>query len=206
MEFKKILNILKEINGNEEKLQKERKTVQDFEKKYKALKDKLRSVKENTNEDSDDLDKIESILKEAEEQILPQLNMIKGKILEMNNTPEENKNEEIQKQDVIVQDLQNNQEVIKQRGKELQDIHQISNEIKDISDSMVNKINEQGAILDDIEGNVVEAENNAKKGKQEITKADEMSRGIRKRMICFIVIISLSILAIAGIILSIIFH
>ena len=206
MEFKKILNILKEINGNEEKLQKERKTVQDFEKKYKALKDKLRSVKENTNEDSDDLDKIESILKEAEEQILPQLNMIKGKILEMNNTPEENKNEEIQKQDVIVQDLQNNQEVLKQRGKELQDIHQISNEIKDISDSMVNKINEQGAILDDIEGNVVEAENNAKKGKQEITKADEMSRGNRKRMICFIVIISLSILAITGIILSIIFH
>ena len=132
--------------------------------------------------------------------------MMKGKILEMNNTPEENKNEEIQKQDVIVQDLQNNQEVIKQRGKELQDIHQISNEIKDISDSMVNKINEQGAILDDIEGNVVEAENNAKKGKQEITKADEMSRGNRKRMICFIVIISLSILAIAGIILSIIFH
>ena len=206
MEFKKILNILKEINGNEEKLQKERKTVQDFEKKYKALKDKLRSVKENTNEDSDDLDKIESILKEAEEQILPQLNMMKGKILEMNNTPEENKNEEIQKQDVIVQDLQNNQEVIKQRGKELQDIHQISNEIKDISDSMVNKISEQGAILDDIEGNVVEAENNAKKGKQEITKADEMSRGNRKRMICFIVIISLSILAITGIILSIIFH
>ena len=126
MEFKKIFNILKEINGNEEKLQKERKTIQDFEKKYKALKDKLRSVKENTNEDSDDLDKIESILKEAEEQILPQLNMMKGKILEMNNTPEENKNEEIQKQDVIVQDLQNNQEVIKQRGKELQDIHQIS--------------------------------------------------------------------------------
>ena len=206
MEFKKILNILKEINGNEEKLQKERKTIQDFEKKYKALKDKLRSVKENTNEDSDDLDKIESILKEAEEQILPQLNMMKGKILEMNNTPEENKNEEIQKQDVIVQDLQNNQEVIKQRGKELQDIHQISNEIKDISDSMVNKISEQGAILDDIEGNVVEAENNAKKGKQEITKADEMSRGNRKRMICFIVIISLSILAITGIILSIIFH
>jgi chromosome segregation ATPase len=201
LEFKKIFNILKEINGNEEKLQKERKTIQDFEKKYKALKDKLRSVKENTNEDSDDLDKIESILKEAEEQILPQLNMMKGKILEMNNTPEENKNEEIQKQDVIVQDLQNNQEVIKQRGKELQDIHQISNEIKDISDSMVNKINEQGAILDDIEGNVTEAEDNAKKSKQEITKADEMSRGNRKRMICYIIIIAAAILAITGIIL-----
>ena len=200
MEFKKILNILKEINGNEEKLQKERKTVQDFEKKYKALKEKLRNVKENTNEDSDDLDKIESILQEAEEQILPQINMMKGKILEM-NTPEENKNEEIQKQDIIVQDLQNNQEVLKRRGKELQDIHQISNEIKDISDSMVNKINEQGAILDDIEENVKETEDNAKKAKQEITKADEMSRGNRKRMICFIVIISAAILAISAIIL-----
>ena len=200
MEFKKILNILKEINGNEEKLQKERKTVQDFEKKYKALKEKLRNVKENTNEDSDDLDKIESILQEAEEQILPQINMMKGKILEM-NTPEENKNEEIQKQDIIVQDLQNNQEILKRRGKELQDIHQISNEIKDISDSMVNKINEQGAILDDIEENVKETEDNAKKAKQEITKADEMSRGNRKRMICFIVIISAAILAISAIIL-----
>ncbi len=125
---------------------------------------------------------------------------MKGKILEM-NTPEENKNEEIQKQDIIVQDLQNNQEVLKRRGKELQDIHQISNEIKDISDSMVNKINEQGAILDDIEGNVKETEDNAKKAKQEITKADEMSRGNRKRMICFIVIISAAILAISAIIL-----
>ena len=65
----------------------------------------------------------------------------------------------------------------------------------------INKINEQGAILDDIEGNVKETEDNAKKAKQEITKADEMSRGNRKRMICFIVIISAAILAISAIIL-----
>ena len=126
--------------------------------------------------------------------------MMKGKILEI-KSQEENKNEEMQKQDILVQDLQNNQEVIKQRGKELQEIHQISNEIKDISDSMVNKINEQGAILDDIGGNVTEAEDNAKKSKQEITKADEMSRGNRKRMICYIIIIAAAILAITGIIL-----
>ena len=93
MEFKAAFNKLKEINGNEEKLQKERKTIQDFEKKYKILKEKLRILKENTNEeDSNDLDKIESILKEAEEQILPQINMMKGKIQEINST-EENKNE-----------------------------------------------------------------------------------------------------------------
>ena len=126
--------------------------------------------------------------------------MMKGKILEINST-EENKNEEMQKQDIIVQDLQNNQEIIKKRGKELQDIHQISNEIKDMSDSMVNKINEQGAILDDIEGNVTQTEDNAKKSKQEIIKADEMSRGNRKRMICYIIIIAAAILAIISIIL-----
>ena len=125
---------------------------------------------------------------------------MKGKIQEI-NSQEEKKNEEIQKEEIMVQELQNNQEVIKQRGKELQDIHQISNEIKDISDSMVNKINEQGAILDDIEGNVAETEDNAKKSKQEIIKADEMSRGNRKRMICYIVIIAAAILAITGIIL-----
>ena len=86
----------------------------------------------------------------------------------------------------------------------MQDIHQISNEIKDISDSMVNKINEQGAILDDIEGNVIESEDNAKKAKQEITKADEMSRGNRKRMICYITIIAVAIIAISAIILSVV--
>ena len=125
---------------------------------------------------------------------------MKGKIQEI-NSQEEKKNEEIQKEEIMVQELQNNQEVIKQRGKELQEIHQISNEIKDISDSMVNKISEQGAILDDIEGNVAETEDNAKKSKQEIIKADEMSRGNRKRMICYIVIIAAAILAITGIIL-----
>ncbi len=68
---------------------------------------------------------------------------------------------------------------------------------------MVNKLNEQGAILDDIEGNVIKTEDNAKKAKQEITKADEMSRGNKKRMICYISIIAITILAITGIILSV---
>ena len=77
--------------------------------------------------------------------------------------------------------------------------------LKDVSDAMVQKLDEQGAILDEVEGNVIEAEDNAKKAKQEITKADEMSKGNRKKMICLITIVIVAILAIGAIILSLIF-
>ena len=121
-------------------------------------------------------------------------------------TPQnEAKNEEQQKQEIVIQDLQNNQEILEQRGKQLQEIHGVSSQIKDMTDTMVNKVNEQGAILDNIEGNVIQTEDNAKKAKQEITKADEMSRGNNKRMYCFIAIIAIVILAISAIILSLVF-
>lgn len=189
---------MRDIIGNEEKLQKERKLIQEFNKKYRILKDKMRQLKEISDEDSDTLDKIESILKEGE-QISERLKMVN---IEEMNAQEERKDEEMQKQDVIVQDLQNNQDILKQRGKELQDIHQISNQIKDMSNTMVQKLNEQGAILNDIESNVIETEDNAKKAKQVITKANEMSKGNRKRMICFIGIIVVAIGAIIAIVFA----
>ena len=77
--------------------------------------------------------------------------------------------------------------------------------LKDVSDAMVKKLDEQGAILEVVEGNVIKAEDNAKKAKQEITKADEMSKGNRKKMICLITIVIVAILAIGAIILSLIF-
>ena len=48
------------------------------------------------------------------------------------------------------------------------------------------------------------AEENAKKANEEITKANEMSKSNRKRMICFIVIIVVAVLGITGILLSLI--
>ena len=117
----------------------------------------------------------------------------------------EAKNEEQQKQEIVIQDLQNNQDILNQRRDQLQEIHGVSSQIKDMTDTMVNKVNEQGAILDNIESNVIESEDNAKKAKQEIKKADEMSKGNNKRMYCFIAIIAIAILAITAIILSVIF-
>mgnify|MGYP002626974890 CR=1 FL=1 len=58
---------------------------------------------------------------------------------------------------------------------------------------MVNKVYEQGANLDNIEGNIIESEDKANKAKKEITKTDEMSRGNNIRIFCFIAIITIVI-------------
>ena len=67
---------------------------------------------------------------------------------------------------------------------------------------MAKQLNEQGAILDDVEQNVETAKDNAVKAKEEITKADEMSRGNRKKMLCLILIIILAVGVISAILLS----
>ena len=103
---------------------------------------------------------------------------------------------------MLVQDLQTNKEILEERRKQLEAIHQTSAKIKDISDSMAKQLNEQGAILDDVEQNVETAKDNAIKAKEEITKADDMSRGNRKKMLCLILIIILAVGVISAILLS----
>jgi syntaxin 7 len=202
---KGLASKLKKIKNDEEKLKKERKTVFEFEKKFTQLKQSFKTAKENSIiNDNANLTDIEDFILNADEEIMPLVKYFRTNF-EDDNSQKEAKNEEQQKQEIVIQDLQNNQEIIEQRGKQLQEIHGISSQIKDITDTMVNKVNEQGAILDNIESNVIESEDNAKKAKQEITKADEMSRGNNKRMYCFIAIIAIAILAITAIILSVIF-
>ena len=204
---------LKKVKNDEAKLQKERKTIFDFEKKFYQLKQGYKTAKENSIiNDNANLTEIEEFLQNAEEEIMPLVKYFRTNFEDENPKNELNsgkksssKNQEEQKQEIVIQDLQNNQEILEQRGKQLQEIHGVSSQIKDMTDTMINKVNEQGAILDNIEGNVIESENNAKKAKQEITKADEMSRGNNKRMYCFIAIIAIVILAITAIILSLVF-
>ena len=202
---KGLASKLKKIKNDEEKLKKERKTVFEFEKKFTQLKQSFKTAKENSIiNDNANLTEIEEFLQNAEEEIMPLVKYFRTNF-EDENPKNEAKNQEEQKQEIVIQDLQNNQEILEQRGKQLQEIHGVSSQIKDMTDTMINKVNEQGAILDNIEGNVIESENNAKKAKQEITKADEMSRGNNKRMYCFIAIIAIVILAITAIILSLVF-
>ena len=196
---------LRKIKNDEGKLQKERKTIFDFEKKYTQLKQSFNIAKENSIiNDTANLTEIEEFLQNVEEEIVPLVKYFRTNF-EDEEPKNEDKNEEQQKQEIVIQDLQNNQDILNQRRDQLQEIHGVSSQIKDMTDTMVNKVNEQGAILDTIEGNVIESEDNAKKAKQEIKKADEMSKGNNKRMYCFIAIIAIAILAITAIILSVIF-
>ena len=195
---------LKKVKNDEAKLQKERKTIFAFEKKFYQLKQGYKTAKENSIINDANLTEIEEFLQNAEEEIMPFVKYFRTKF-EDENHKNEAQNQEEQKQEIVIQDLQNNQEILERRGKQLQEIHRISTKIKDETDKMINKVNEKGAISDNNEGNVIESENNAKKAKQEITKADEMSRSNNKRMYCFIAIIAIVILAITAIILSLVF-
>lgn len=181
----------------------------------KNLENAIRIIKEKIDKEKDDknngnLQEIEEYTTKVEEEILPLIKRIKEKTQyfnleeqsQENNNPQNNN---AQPEGVLIQDLQSNQEILKERGKQLNEIHKTSAMLKDVSDAMVKKLDEQGAILDEVEGNVIEAEDNAKKAKQEITKADEMSKGNRKKMICLITIVIVAILAIGAIILSLIF-
>lgn len=182
--------------------------IKNLENAIRIIKEKIDKGKEEKNDGN--LQEIEEYTNKVEEEILPLIKRIKEKTQyfnleeqsQENNNPQNNN---AQPEGVLIQDLQSNQEILKERGKQLNEIHKTSAMLKDVSDAMVKKLDEQGAILEVVEGNVIKAEDNAKKAKQEITEADEMSKGNRKKMICLITIVIVAILAIGAIILSLIF-
>ena len=122
--------------------------------------------------------------------------------MEMNESEENNLESNNQ---IMTMDLMNNKEVLEQRRKELEDIHKTAAALKDTTDQMALDVEKQGAQLDEIEANVIKSNENAEKAKEEIVKADEISRGNRKKMCCLILIIFLAIGDITAILLSIIF-
>ena len=67
---------------------------------------------------------------------------------------------------------------------------------------MAKQINEQGAILDDIETKVETTKENTEKAKEEIKQADEMSRSNRKRLFCLIAIVVIGVAVITSILLA----
>ena len=58
--------------------------------------------------------------------------------------------------------------------------------IKDTYDRMVLDLKRQEEMLDIVEKNVIEAEDNAKKAKEEIRKTDEARKSNRKKLRCII--------------------
>lgn len=181
--------------------------IKNLDKVKNELKNKLVDEKLINKGDSN-LDKIEEYLQEVEERIVPLAYKINEKTKYFNLEDESQTQVASQNQpqgEMLIQDLANNKEVLEERRKQLESIHQTSAKIKDMTDTMAKKLDEQGAILDDIEANVNVAEDNANKAKEEITKADEISKGNRKKFICIILIVFVAIGGISAIILSLIF-
>ena len=204
-DFKKVMD----DEYNEEKWKKDGRKINLKIKKFDNIRGVLKSKLDDEklkNNSNDTLQTIENYLENLENEIVPLIMKINEKTkfytLPTEEESNENQNEEDPQANMLIQDLQNNQEILQERRNQLETIHQTSAKIKDISDEMVKQLENQGAILDDIEANVNTAEDNAKKAKQEIIKADETSRGNRKNMICLIGIIFLAIAAICAILFA----
>jgi t-SNARE complex subunit (syntaxin) len=180
-----------------------------FENQYKDLCQQIKAAEESSDSKfQSTVPKIKTDLETYRRKILPYIGAIKEKVnsfsgYELEKAEEPRKDSEHQ---VMAMDLMNNQEVLQQRRKELEEIHKTAAILKDTTDQMAMEVEKQGAQLEEIEANVITSKENAEKAKQEIIKADETSRGNRKKMCCLIFIILVAILGISAILLSIILN
>ena len=199
---------VKKLNDSENIDNKKKQAIEkDITSFDKALKDlKIELSKEENNNNNEAILMTRNYVDEVERDVSPIVQRLKEKIQYfiplVERSDEDNREEENQQQKLVIQDLSNNEEILKQRGKELNEIHQISSQINEMTNEMSKKVVDQGIILDKIEDNVIQTEKNATEAKKEIIKADEMSRSNRKRMMCYIIIIVVAILAIGSILLS----
>jgi DNA repair exonuclease SbcCD ATPase subunit len=183
--------------------------LNNFHNTRKYIEEKIEEEKRIKGTD-ENLQMIEEYLESVNNEILPLANEIYQKTkyytLPQEDSYNEDNNDNIPQGNLLVQDLANNQEVLQERKKQLEQIVETSAKIKDISDAMVKQLNDQGVILDDAEAKVKESEENAKKAKEEINKADQLSRSNKKKFYCFVAIIVLAILTITAILLALLLN
>ena len=181
--------------------------INNFHNTRKYIEEKIEEEKRIKGTD-ENLQMIEEYLESVNNEILPLANEIYQKTkyytLPQEDSYNEDNNDNIPQGNLLVQDLANNQEVLQERKKQLEQIVKTSAKIKDISDAMVKQLNDQGVILDDAENKVIESEENAKKAREEINKADQLSRSNKKKFYCFVAIIVLAIITITAILFSLI--
>ena len=206
--YNKIIETSYDAKSWQKDRTKVNKDINNFEKLFKELSNKVDESKDSSDPNVlNTINKIQSELEKSKAKIFAYINKIRDKVMNFNpmemNESEENNLES--NNQIMTMDLMNNKEVLEQRRKELEDIHKTAAALKDTTDQMALVVEKQGAQLDEIEANVIKSNENAEKAKEEIVKADEISRGNRKKMCCFILIIFLAIAGITAILLSIIF-
>ena len=182
----------------EDKWLREGKKIEENMKKFERALREVRTLMEKAKDekDSDDtiISKVEELLETIDQTSEPNLRAMKDKVgqfnfdIGVNEEPEEDDQDD-QDQGQIELNLMENKEIIEQRGKELRNIYKISAIINDTTKQMSQKLNEQGEVLVNIEQHIDKASENVEDAHNEITKADEMSKGNNKRMIIIIVIV-----------------
>jgi t-SNARE complex subunit (syntaxin) len=181
--------------------------IQSFESLFNKLTKNIDHIKNNALERNfeDTLEQIEPELERSRE-LMEKINAIKEKTRHFSSTFERNSTQENNFPQVEGQvlDIMNEKDILEKRRKELETIHQTSAMLKDTTDKMAQDVHQQGAILNQVEIKTEEAENNAKKGHQEIQKADEISRGNRKRLFCLLAIVFIAVGELVAIIVSLI--
>ena len=185
--------------------------IKKFEKMLKEVKRNLENAKDNGSANEESISTVEEGLEKIKDTTETQVEQMKDKIgnfdvnFEMENKDEENGNEEDeQQQGQITMNLMNNAEMLNQRKKELQEIHKTSALIKDTTDIMAQKLNEQGEMLDNVEAHVIKAEDNVEKAGKEINKANELSKSNNKRLCCIMILITVAIGVVLAVVLSLV--
>lgn len=185
--------------------------IKKFEKMLKEVKRNLENAKDNGSANEESISTVEEGLEKIKDTTETQVEQMKEKIgnfdvnFEMENKDEENGNEEDeQQQGQITMNLMNNAEMLNQRKKELQEIHKTSALIKDTTDIMAQKLNEQGEMLDNVEAHVNKAEDNVEKAGKEINKANELSKSNNKRLCCIMILITVAIGVVLAVVLSLV--
>ena len=185
--------------------------IKKFEKMLKEVKRNLENAKDNGSANEESIATVEEGLEKIKDTAETQVEQMKEKIgnfdvnFEMENKDEENGNEEDeQQQGQITMNLMNNAEMLNQRKKELQEIHKTSALIKDTTDIMAQKLNEQADLLDNVEAHVNKAEDNVEKANKEINKANELSKSNNKRLCCIMILITVSIGVVLAVVLSLV--
>jgi t-SNARE complex subunit (syntaxin) len=185
--------------------------IKKFEKMLKEVKRNLENAKDNGSANEESISTVEEGLEKIKDTAETQVEQMKEKIgnfdvnFEMENKDEENGNEEDeQQQGQITMNLMNNAEMLNQRKKELQEIHKTSAIIKDTTDIMAQKLNEQGEMLDNVEAHVIKAEDNVEKAGKEINKANELSKSNNKRLCCIMILITAAIGVVLAVVLSLV--
>jgi t-SNARE complex subunit (syntaxin) len=166
--------------------------IKTYETLFNELTKNINYIKDNNLEKQniDVISQIEDLLTQGKI-VKEKISAIKAKAKHFSSTFETNSTQEMNpfpkiNEPEIIMDLNNDQEILENRRKEYEEIEKKKALIKDTYDRMVLDLKRQEEMLDIVEKNVIEAEDNAKKAKEEIRKADEARKSNRKKLRCII--------------------